>query len=128
MNHASASATAVSVSPAASIGVSLANTPDGQDIASLLYSVGMSELPPKGSPERTEIDEIAGRLDEAGYELALTNEVDDTWYAALPRRGVTGPASAPFAAGKSAVEAARNAWTLYVSTPSLSSFKTPLPA
>jgi hypothetical protein len=88
----------------------------------------MSEFPPKGSPERTEIDEIAGRLEEAGYELALTNDAGDTWYAALLRRGVTGPASAPFAAGQSAVEAARNAWKVYVSTPSLSSFKTPLPA
>jgi hypothetical protein len=128
MNHASASAAEVRVSAAASIGVSLVNASDRPDIASLLYSLVMSELPPKGSPERTEIDEIAGRLEEAGYELSLTNEVDETWYAALLRRGVAGPASAPFAAGHSAVEAARNAWTLYVSTPSLSSFKTSLPA
>ena len=88
----------------------------------------MSDLPSIGSDERREIEEIVARLSEAGYELALTNEADDTWYAALLRRGVDGPASAPFAAGRSAVEAARTAWKLYLSTPSLSSFKAPLPA
>lgn len=75
------------------------------------------------SAEQSEIAEIEAKLAEAGYELALTRELEDTWYAALLRHDLLGPAAAPFAAGPTAVDAARNAWVLYLSTPSLSSFR-----
>jgi hypothetical protein len=83
----------------------------------------MSEFPPRGSEERSEIEEIEAKLSDAGYELALSEETEGTWFAALQRHDRLGPAAAPFAAGRTAVEAARSAWLLYLSTPSLSSFK-----
>lgn len=82
----------------------------------------MGVWPPEGTDERREIEDIECRLRDAGYELGLTKELETTWFASLMRSDNPGPAAAPFATGASAVEAARNAWLLYLSTPSLNSF------
>lgn len=82
----------------------------------------MSEASLASEDDAAQIETIEQRLAEAGYELALTDEGVHGWYAALLRIGARGPQSAPFAVGQTALEAARNAWVLYRSTPSLSSF------
>jgi hypothetical protein len=73
--------------------------------------------------EKAEIADIEAKLGEAGYDLHLSQQ-GSTWVAALPRKDVDVGAAA-YAVGESRLHAARNAWRLYLSTPSLSSLHAP---
>ena len=74
------------------------------------------------SPE-AEIASIRAHLGDAGYDLALTRS-GNTWFAALASR-VNQLGSAPVVEGSSAIAAARKAWTIFLSTPSLNSLRRP---
>lgn len=79
-------------------------------------------LPEIGSPERDEIDEIRSKLQERGYELHITKQ-QTGWLAALVRDNIQGASSSPYGFGDTAVSAVRDAWQVYLDTPSIHGYK-----
>ena len=77
-------------------------------------------LPPLGTPVRHEIEKIRDKLRRKGYRLRFSS-LQDQWVATLQRVDLRSGAM-PHATGGTPLEAARNAWALYESTPHLNSY------
>jgi hypothetical protein len=79
-------------------------------------------LPDRGTPDRDEIEELREKLLLRGYELHLSKH-QTRWFGALHRDNIVSTISAPYGFGDSALEAAQAAWTIYLETPTLNSYK-----
>lgn len=79
-------------------------------------------LPEPGTSEADEIEEIGAKLRERGYEMHVERQPTG-WFAPLLRDNLLGPSSAPYGFGETAVDAARDAWRVYLKTPSISGYK-----